>query len=573
VSQSTLFQKTNDLFARTAIGSVYAMRWPKFRAKLENAAEQQEQWLLNRVNLCRDTKFGRDHGFAAIRTLGEFRKRVPIARYEAFAPYIQAVAAGETSALIPASERLVQFTITTGSGGTPKLNPVSNTWMKQYREAWDIWGLKLFMDHPDHLGRQMLQLAGKWDMGKTPAGHQISMVSALLARAQNPMMKPYYATPSPVNDIPDPVARYYTALRLSIAQRVGWIVLMNPGTLIRMAEIGDEFKDLLLKDLRDGTLTDRFDIPADVRASLHSRIVRQRTATVAKLEEIIGRTGTLYPKDYWPPLVIGCWLGGTAGFQKTALPKYFGDVPMRDMGLVSSEGRHTIPIEDHKPEGVPSIVSGYYEFLPVEEIDSTQPTAVSGHELQVGRDYYLLMTTAGAFYRFNIGDIVRCQGFVGQAPLLDFIQKGDRVGDLEGEKLTEHQVLECSHAAARDVGANLTEVTAAPFRDETGKPRYLILAERSDFRDEAQARSFIDELDRRLMGINFLVNYRRREGVLAAPRLLLIEPGSWKRFLERESERRGTGDFQFKHPGLVHDANWAKQFSVFDELESTALAR
>ena len=146
-------------------------------------APWRRRWLLNRVQLCRDTRFGRDHNFAEIKTLADFRKRVPVARYDDFAPYIQSVASGDTSALIPSTERLVQFTITTGSGGTPKLNPVSNVWMKQYRQAWDIWGLKLFCDHRANLGQQMLQLAGKWDMGKTPAGHQISMVSALLAVA------------------------------------------------------------------------------------------------------------------------------------------------------------------------------------------------------------------------------------------------------------------------------------------------------------------------------------------------------------------------------------------------------
>ncbi len=571
--QTTFAQRINDVFARTAIGSVYQFRWPKFRALLENARVQQEEWLMTRIRLCRDTDFGRDHGFAEIHSLADFQKRVPVSRYDHFAPYISAVANGQTSALIPPSEELAQFTITTGSGGSPKLNPVSRTWLRQYRQAWDIWGLKLFVDHPRNLGTQMLQLAGKWDMGKTPAGHQISMVSALLARAQNPMMKPYYATPSPVNDIPDPVARYYTALRLSITQRVGWIVLMNPGTLIRMAEIGDQHRELLLRDLHDGTLTTQFEIPADVRQSLAGRLARRHPGRVRQLEEIIRQTGTLYPKDYWPPLVIGCWLGGTAGFQKASLPRYFGDVPMRDMGLVSSEGRHTIPLEDTRPEGVPSIVSGFYEFLPVEEVDSAQPNVLAGHELTVDRDYYLLMTTAGGFYRFNIGDIVRCRGFVGQAPLLDFLQKGDRVGDLEGEKLTERQLLEMAHAAASQIGLSLTEVTAVPVRDAAGRPRYQVLAEQGDFQSPQQSQAFIDELDRRLMGINFLVNYRRKEGVLDAPRLLLVETGAWKALMQRESERRGTGDFQYKHPGLVQNPEWVAQFRIQGEFESVALQR
>ncbi len=86
-------------------------------------------------------------------------------------------------------------------------------------------------------------------------------------------------------------------------------------------------------------------------------------------------------------------------------------------------------------------------------------------------------------------------------------------------------------------------------------------------------RAFIEELDRRLMAINFLVNYRRREGVLDAPQLVLIETGSWGRYIQRESDRRGTGDFQYKHPGLVHDTAWAEKFTRICEVTSHVLPR
>lgn len=529
---------------------------------LEHASRQQSDWLLERVRKCRDTKFGRDHGFAEIRSVEDFQRRVPISRYDYFAPYIDAVARGEVSALVPDSEKLLRFTITTGSGGSPKLNPVTDTWMKQYRQAWDIWGLKLFADHPTHLGEQMLQLAGKWEMGRTPSGMSISMVSALLARAQNPMLRPFYATPSSVNDIADPVARYYTALRLAIPQRIGWIVLMNPGTVIRLAEIGNEHKERLIRDLRDGTLSEDFDIPSEIRASLKRRVGRQHSIKARELERIAEQTGNLYPKDYWGETVVGCWLGGTAGFQKRSLPKYFGDVPMRDMGLVSSEGRHTIPIEDTKPEGVPSVVSGFYEYMPVDDADAVSPAVVPGNDLEVGRDYFLLMTTAGGYYRFNIGDVVRCRGFVGEAPLLEFMQKADRCGDLEGEKLTEHQFLESAHAVAAEMGIQLTEITAVPVRESDGRPRYLVLAEEGDFGNRDRAASFLRDLDSRLKSINFLYSARRREGVLDPARLLLIETGAWERFIQRETDRRGTGDFQYKHPGLVENFAWIEQFAV-----------
>lgn len=555
------------VFARTAIGSVYRLRWPKFRRMLDGARKQQRDWLLNRVRLGRETQFGRDHGFGEISTLEEFRRRVPPLRYDDFAPYITAVAAGEPQALIPPGEKLLRFTITTGSGGTPKLNPVSDTWLREYRKAWDLWGLKLFADHPWHLGDQMLQLAGKWDMGRTPSGAQISMVSALLARIQNPMLRPYYATPSPVNDIPDPIARYYTALRLSITQRVGWFVLMNPGLLIRIAELGDEHKERLIRDLRDGTLSTDFEVPGDIRESLRPLLQKRHPARAAQLEQVAAKEGALFPKHYWDSPIVACWLGGTAGFQKRSLPRYYGDVPLRDMGLVSSEGRHTIPIEDGKPEGVPSIVSGFYEYLPVSEATSSSPVTLEGHELELDRDYYLLMTTAGGFYRFNIGDVVRCRGHVGEAPLLEFRQKGDRVGDLEGEKLTEHQILESAHAAAAAIGVALTEITAVPMRDAAGLPRYDVLVEQGDFPDSAAARRFLEELDVRLKAVNFLYSARRRERVLLPAKLRLIRPGRWQEYIASETGRRGTGDYQYKHPGLVQDTAWGDQFEVVETIE------
>lgn len=556
------FKSIQAALARTAIGAAYSMRWKPFERLLARAKQQQRDWLLNRIRLGRETKFGRDHAFGEINSLEDFRRRVPISRYDDLAPYVDAVAAGDTTALIPPSEKLLQFTITTGSTGKPKLNPVTDTWLREYRKAWDLWGLKLFADHPAALGDQMLQLAGKWNMGRTPGGAQISMISALLARYQNPLIRPYFATPSPVNDIPDPVARYYTALRLSIVQRVGWIILMNPGTLILLAELGDQHKEKLLRDLRDGTLSSSFEIPQDVRESLKSLTTRRDPRRAESLERIIERTGTFYPKDYWDNPVIACWLGGTAGFQRRALPQFFGNSPQRDMGLVSSEGRHTIPIEDGKPEGVPSIVSGFYEFLPVEEHGSTQPIALDGHELEIGRDYRLLMTTSAGFYRFDIGDVVRCRGFVAEVPLLEFVQKGDRVGDLEGEKLTEHQFLECAHAAAAALSMTLTEATVVPIREADGRARYVTLIERGDLPHPEAASRFLTELEQRLAAINFLYGARRREGVLLPMRLVQLPTGTWSEYIRKETDRRGTGDYQYKHPGLVQDAAWLIPFEL-----------
>lgn len=544
-----------------------------FISRLDCATTVQRDWLMNRVRLGRDTTFGKDHGFPTIRSLADFRKQVPVAGYDSFAPYIDAVASGDTNALIPDSERLLQFTITTGSSGIPKLNPVTNTWLNEYRRAWNVWGMQLFVDHPKRIGSRMLQMSGTRDMGTTKGGYQISMVSALLTKIQNPLLKPYYLIPDVVNLIPDPVARHYVALRLSITQDVGWILLMNPGTLIRLAEIGDSHSEALISDLNDGTLTRDFDIPDSIRKTLQEKHLKRERAGARRLAALASRTGRLLPRDYWSSPVIGCWLAGTAGYQSRYLPEYFGPSPCRDMGLVSSEGRHTIPLADTAPEGVPSIESGFYEFVPVEDTTDGFPETREGHELTPGNEYRLIMTTSAGYYRFDIGDVVRCCGFIGQAPLLEFVQKSGRVGDLEGEKLTEHQVVESARSAAESIALNLRLITAVPRRLVSQQPRYDFLVESTDLPDIEQAQLFLRNLDSELQKLNFLWRARRREGVLQSPHLTRLAPGEFDRCIQQEVRRRGTGDYQYKHPCLVTDENWLKQFQVHDTVTIDGVIR
>ncbi|HEY2252644.1 MAG TPA: GH3 auxin-responsive promoter family protein, partial [Planctomycetaceae bacterium] len=232
-----------------------------------------------------------------------------------------------------------------------------------------------------------------------------------------------------------------------------------------------------------------------------------------------------------------------------------------DLGLVSSEGRHTIPVSDDIPAGVLLTSANFYEFVPVDETNGRHPCALEGHELAEGRDYHLLMTTSSGYYRFNIGDIVRCRGFVGQAPILEFLQKGDRCGDLEGEKVTEHQFVQAAGETATALGIHLGFVTAVPTRPTREPPCYVFIVEHGDMPEEGQAQKFLEAVDRGLAAANFLYGARRREQVLGPPRLLRIPTGAWSQFIEAEIARRGTGDVQYKHPGLVQDENWLNQFS------------
>ncbi|MEO9592985.1 GH3 family domain-containing protein, partial [Rhodopirellula bahusiensis] len=52
-------------------------RLDRYLANAERAREIQRENLLQRIRLNADTGFGRDHGFSEIRSLEDFRRRVP----------------------------------------------------------------------------------------------------------------------------------------------------------------------------------------------------------------------------------------------------------------------------------------------------------------------------------------------------------------------------------------------------------------------------------------------------------------------------------------------------------------
>ena len=120
------------------------------------------------------------------------------------------------------------------------------------------------------------------------------------------------------------------------------------------------------------------------------------------------------------------------------LPEYFGEVAVRDIGLISSESRMTIPKADGPASGCLDLTVAFFEFIPVDELESYWPTVLKCHELEEGQDYYILMTTNNGLYRCNIFDVVRCTGWFERTPLLQFLYKGSHISNVTGEKLSEH---------------------------------------------------------------------------------------------------------------------------------------
>ena len=226
----------------------------------------------------------------------------------------------------------------------------------------------------------------------------------------------------------------------------------------------------------------------------------------------------------------------------------------------------TIPVQDGSAAGVLDILHQYFEFIPECEIDSDDPIVLEAHELREGEKYFILLTTSSGLCRYHISDVLRCRGYRGQAPLLEFLNKGQRFSDLEGEKLSEHQLVQAVHAAAEKAGVRISAFTAVPQRPASGPPHYLLMVEEQDLPDEIRGRAFLRGVDAWLAANNVMYQGKRSDRYLAPPRLMKLPPGAWPAFDRAEVLRRGVGEDHYKHPSLILDPAFPARFESRGEL-------
>ncbi len=192
------------------------------------------------------------------------------------------------------------FALTSGTTAVRKFIPVTQQYLNDYRRGWNIWGLKVFRDHPEVRMQPILQMSGDWDEFRTESGVPCGSVTGLTAQMQKRIIRWLYSVPPCVARIKDPRAKYYAALLLSVPRKIGMIIAANPSTLINLARAGDQEKESLIRDIHDGTLSAQFDLPPAIRTELTRRIraIRnERTiwrrllpARVHCIRRIIGRT-------------------------------------------------------------------------------------------------------------------------------------------------------------------------------------------------------------------------------------------------------------------------------------------
>lgn len=543
--------------------------YDEFIGLTKQCPEVQERMLMEQIRRNASSQFGRDFGFSEIKSYDDYRRRMPIAQYDDFEPYLAQVREGHTEALFGEKTKILMFAMTSGTTKTPKTIPVTERSVQNYREGWLIWGIKAFTDHYDMLKwgmRPILQMASDWRESLTPSGVPCGAITGLTSSMQSPLVRITYCLPPEAARIKSIEAKYYVALRMSAYRDLGCLIAANPSTILSIVRLGDREKETLIRDIANGTIDPKWQIPAEILNSFRWRWRIKHRAAARRMEKIVEQTGHLLPKDYWPRLcLLANWTGGTMGSYLNAYPEYFGDVPIRDVGLIASEGRMTIPIADGTSAGVLDIRHNIFEFIPADQIDKPMPDTLLPHELKEGHDYFILLTTPGGLYRYNIHDMVRCRGFEGRAPLVEFLNKGAHFSSMTGEKLSEHQVVTAVNVAQRKLGLQLKSFLLLPVWGEP--PRYSLLVESADLAGDnpaSLARALAAEVDRQLGEVNDEFTNRLETRRLDATRVTRIPDGSWAKYKAYRLSRSGGTVEQYKQPCLLPDLKAIEHFELMD---------
>ncbi len=546
-----------------ALRLIFAFRgWSaggSFERAARNPEATQQEFLKRLLRSEANTAFGKEHGFAQIKNREDYRRQVPIRDYEGFRPYVNRLMEGEEAVL--SNQRPWMFATTSGTTDQPKLIPVNDAWRKATTSLMSLWLARSQKDHPGILKHKILTMVSPAIEGWANCGLPIGSVSGVTRRNMPWILKRNYCNPYRVMEILDYDARYRVAIRMGYANQVSLMATPNPSTLLRLAETGALHGEQIIRAIHDGTLGFELcneDSPhyAEQQAIAKDleRMLKRNPTRARVLEKIREKHGVLRPCDVWPHLsMLGCWLGGSAGIQSEKLREWYGETPMRDIGFRATEGTMTVPIADNTPTGVPCLENVFLEFVPEHDMEQDNPPTLLAHELEQGKRYYILLTTAAGLYRYDINDIVEVQGEHNGCPMFAFARKGRDMSNITGEKIHVNQVLIAAERAATSSGLTWTQVQMIP---DVESSRYDLLVEPTKGQPDVRTlQNFAAALDQELSQCNDEYRQKRKSHRLHQPRIFEMKEGWYQRRWRADVVSRGKRDYQYKWPviGLLWD--------------------
>lgn len=384
---------------------LYKADYKRFAA-VTSVREVQEERLKEILSKNKETAYGVKYGFGDIDSIKAYQESVPLSDYETYRPLIEQLSQKEESLLT--MEKIITFEPTSGSTKAAKLIPYTQSLKDEFQKGIKPWIYDLYTSYPEiRWGKSYWSITPatggkKYTKSGIPVGFEED--SDYFGRLEKYLMDRVFARPRDIGKETD-MERFYfrTVAELLRTRELTLISVWNPTYLLLLLDYLDEHKERLLDEIN------------------RSRREEIRQAVYSKAYDKI-----------WPRLrVISCWCDAYAAAYADKVRDLFPNCIIQPKGLLSTESFVTFPLAGENG-GVLSILSHFFEF-----IDINTNGICLANELETGREYEVVVTTGGGFYRYRTYDIVKVVGWRKYLPLLVFQGKSDRVSDRFGEKLHE----------------------------------------------------------------------------------------------------------------------------------------
>ncbi len=484
----------------------------------ENAVEAQEQQLLKLVRCAANTRFGRDHDFATIRTVADFQARVPLRRYEdMWRDYWQPTFPRLTDCTWPGT--ISYFALSSGTtSGTTKYIPVSDDMNKSNSNGAKDMLVHHVRNRPHTklLGGKNFMLGGSTDLTELAPGIYAGDLSGIVAARLSAWSRPFVYPPREVALIADWEKKIdvlaHGVLKediRSVAGTPSWVLLFFERLFALQPER-----------------------PRNLRAFFpHLEMVTHggvnfapyRPQFEALLEGSHAETREVY--------------AASEGFIASA-----DRCPGEGMRLAADNGN-------------------FFEFVPLSELGNAKPTRHWVGNIELGVDYAIVVSSCAGLFGYVLGDTVR---FVDRKPPR-LLVTGRTSYSLSafGEHLTGEEIEDAVGAAAKAIGAAIADFSVGSVFPDASRSRggHLYVVEFIGATpDAAQSKRFLDEIDTVLSQCNDDYRAHRFGGFGLDPPLLKAVPrGTFEAWMKSRGQLGG----QHKVPRVIANQDLFTSLQAF----------
>jgi phenylacetate-coenzyme A ligase PaaK-like adenylate-forming protein len=377
----------------------------------KDAVAAQKETFLQLIDAAKETAFGKDHQFSSIKNYEDFKKRVPVRDYEQLRPYIDRVVAGEKDVMWKGKP--AYFAKTSGTTSGAKYIPISKESMPEHLKAARNALLTYIHEtgNASFVNGKMIFLQGSPVMTEKN-GIKVGRLSGIVANL---------------------VPAYLQKNRL-------------PSYQTNCIEDWEEKVDAIVKETYHQDMTLISGIPPWVQMYF---------------DRLIEKSGGKQIKDIFKNFQLFVYGGVNYEPYRAKIENSIGRKIDAIETYPASEG--FIAYQDSQEDKSLLLLAKagmFYEFIPADEYYNDNPARLSLEEVELDKNYALILNTNAGLWGYSIGDTIK---FVSKNPYKIYVTgRIKHFISAFGEHVIGEEVEQALLSVANEQGVGITEFTVAP---------------------------------------------------------------------------------------------------------------